>query len=114
MFNETAYNALGSLGDRTPECEAIKANCDSRFPVNDDPTVKRDLNWECMKATGYTTQCMDNKSYENPGSSTYWLDAATNPDNPGYLLPNLGLGSLNTPALLAIAAVIVGFVFFRH
>lgn len=110
MFNETSY-----FGDRTPECEAIKLNCDTRFPPSDDPAIlagqKPDLNWDCMKATGYVSKCMNSTSYKNPGDDFYPVDIVTNPDNPDYLLPKIpGLGSMNTPALLAIGAVAIGAI----
>lgn len=115
MFNEIGYGntQLGS----TSECDALKLNCDTRFPPSDDPDVlagiKRDMNWECMVSTGYTKNCMDNKSYRNPGATLYPLDVLINPDNPDYLLnklpslPDLPSGNVLLIAALAIGAVVV-------
>ena len=86
MFNETSYQAYSSHLGATPECAAIKLNCDTRFPPSTDPDVmagiKPDLNWDCMKASGYVSKCMETSSYAEPGSTTYGIDILTNPQNP--------------------------------
>ena len=79
MFNETSFNGLG---DRSADCQALKDNCDTRFPPGEAGSPQEELWWNCMKATGYPAKCMDNKSYENPGSSTYLWDTVTNTQNP--------------------------------
>lgn len=110
MFNETSY-----FGDRTAECQALKDNCDSRFPVDpNNPLPANDPNWDCMKSTGYVKNCMDNKSYAEPGATIYPLDILTNTDNPDYVLPDLGLGALNTPAVLLAGAALVGLILLRR
>lgn len=88
MFNETSFSGFGAID--TTACAALKLNCDTRFPISEDPQVQadllagkvRDLNWECMQSTGYVSQCMQNKSYDNPGATKYPWDVLTNPDNP--------------------------------
>lgn len=128
MFNEIGYSSsqLGGLGflGRTAECQGIKDNCDRRFPVTPgmEDGSEPDTNWECMKAGGYPTKCMDNRSYENPGSTTYPIDVLTNPDNPNTVwqwpdfVKNVADGMGLTPAVMVGigAAVLLGLFAMRR
>lgn len=120
MFNETSFVGLG---DRSAECQAIKDNCDRRFPV--DPNAnwsESDPNWDCMKAGGYPSKCMDNRSYENPGSSTYVWDTLTNPQNPNTVwqwpdfVKNIADGMGLAPAVLVgmSAALLLSLVLLKR
>jgi hypothetical protein len=111
MFNETTFSDLGTI-----DCAAIKAGCLSQYP-DDGSGANSPVNQaldQCLSSAGYYDSCGSFKSYDNPGATTYGIDVLTNTQNPNYILPNLGLGSLNTPALLIIAAIVAGFFFLRH
>ena len=115
MFNETAYSGFGAV-----DCAAIKADCQARFPVDPNDTLPtgRDLNWECMTAAGYVSQCMDSKSYSNPGATTYPIDILTNPQNPNSLIPDfssIGLpGGFGSWAVIAAVGLFVVYAFGRR
>jgi hypothetical protein len=109
MFNETTYlgqipwnvNSTVSAVDTSignPKCEAIKASCLSQYP-DDGSAFNSPVNQaldQCLSSAGYYSSngCFQSTSYANPGSTTYYWDLATNPQNPNSplnLLPKLDL-----------------------
>lgn len=115
MFNETSF-----LGEA---CEAAKAECEQRFPVDTfDPSVDMGkqihLHLACLDAfkCGGSSQ-----GYDNPGATTYPVDVITNPDNPntvwqwpGFVKDIAASLGISETALVGVgAALLFAFGFMK-